>query len=164
MKIHKEGKILQVCKNIAKELADDLYQEILIILMEYKKLEEIYSKAEDSFNYFIIKIINNIWGDSAQRFKKKYYYSRLTNFEFVADSSDKKTFEIQLTKIERAMSKIDADCRQKKVYPLGGRLFEIYLREGSIRKVEKATNIHANHVHKEITNYRKEVLKVYKEL
>lgn len=157
---------MEVCKNIARGFADDLYMEVIMILLEYKELEKVFSKSGNSFNYFIIKIINNIWNDDSRRFHKKYIsglnYTDIHTSQ--SDLSDKVKFESELLKIEKAMAMVDADCRHKKVYPLGGKLFEIYLREGSIRKVEKATNIHANHVHKEITNYRKEVLKVYKEL
>lgn len=157
---------MEVCKNIAKGFADDLYMEVIIILLEYKKLEEVFNQSGNSFNYFIIKIINNIWCDGSRRFHKKYIsginYTDIHTSQ--SDLSDKLKFESELLKIEKAMAKVDTDCRQNKIYPLGGKLFEIYLREGSIRKVEKATNIHANHVHKEITNYRKEVLKVYREL
>ena len=165
-KIHEEGKILEVCKNIAKGFADDLYMEVIMILLEYKELEQVFSKSGNSFNYFVIKIINNIWCDNSRRFHKRYIsglnYTDIHTSQ--SDLADKIKFESELLKIEKAMAIVDADCRQKKVYPLGGKLFEIYLRQGSIRKVQKKTNIHANHVHKEITNYRKEVLKVYKEL
>lgn len=160
-KIHQDGKILEVCKNIGKQFADDLYQEVLLRLLLYDKLELVYEQAGDSFNYFVIKIINSVFIDEKRKQKKNRNIIQL-NHE--SEKHKKIQFEVQLSKIEKAIIQIDKDCRENKIYPLGGNLFKIYLDEKSIRKVAIKTNIHRNHIHKEITNYKKEVLKVYKQL
>ena len=164
-KIHREGKIFSICKKIAKDLADDLYQELIIILLEHKKLEEIYLNAGiNGFNYWIIRIIMNIFNDGNGRFKKKFccFNPLIKDLEDLKE--DDFEFEILLKKTIKAREIIQTEYSMKKAYPLPSKIFDIYLREGSIRKVETITKINRNHIHSAVSKHRKEVIEKIKTL
>ena len=163
--IHREGKVLEMCKNIAKDLGDDLYQEWIMILLEHKTIEAIYEKAGSTFNYFLVKIILNIYKDDARRFQKKFkpFEPLLKDVVAINTLGEKIKLEKTLASVEIAMTEIDLEHRVNKIYPLGGRLFDIYLKEGSIRKVATATNINRNHVDAEIRKFKKQVLEKLKQ-
>jgi hypothetical protein len=77
-----------MCKN-DPELLDDLVQEILLIVLEYKsdKLEEAYNKGQHLF--FIKRIINNQYNSTTSPFFKKYRkFSSITRQELLEGEND----------------------------------------------------------------------------
>lgn len=91
--IYVSGWLEKMCKLMCKDdaqLVDDLIQEILLIVLEFKpdsKLEEVYNKGQHLF--FIKRIINNQYNSTTSPFYKKYRkFASLTQTE-LTDENDK---------------------------------------------------------------------------
>jgi len=156
--IHKQGKIKQVCRNIGKHLADDLYSEIIIILIEYKNLEQLY--ASDYFNFFVIRTITTMFNSPRHPFFNQY---RARLKEFMPQSvsiNDKIKFEVDLANITRTIEDIRIEKALRKEFPFDIAIFELYLESGlSFRELSNKTKIPLPTLHRAYKNVKTEVKK-----
>ena len=95
--IYVSGWLETTCRGLCKsdpQLMEDLIQEILLIVLEFKpdsKLVEAYNKRQHLF--FIKKIINNQYYSVTSPFYKKYRkFASITQTELIDDTNgDKET-------------------------------------------------------------------------
>lgn len=91
--IYLNGWLEKMCKMMCKndsQLVDDLMQEILLIILEFKpdsKLDEAYNKGQHL--YFIKRIINNQYNSTTSPFYTKYRkFSSITQQELISGEND----------------------------------------------------------------------------
>lgn len=73
-KIVNEGFVESIVKNLGvpKRYADDLVQEIYIILLEYDREKIVQMYINNQLNFFLTRIIKNQWLSSTSPFYKLY--------------------------------------------------------------------------------------------
>lgn len=127
-----------LCRTMAHELSDDLFQEMVLIILQYpaEKIEQIkYPRC------FIVKILSNMWNSSTSPFYYKYRkrnsYATTENIPFYEEGSDKWK-DTALKKIEQELN---------GMYWYDRELFKLYMEKGSTRKVQKEIGIHYVSVH-----------------
>jgi hypothetical protein len=94
--LYSNGVVREIIDNIGvrSDAADDLEQEIYMILLEYDqdKIMGMYEKGQ--LKFFIVRIVNNQWFSKTSPFYKKYkkYYSLIdegsVNSDDVCDDYD----------------------------------------------------------------------------
>lgn len=96
--IYSNGWLETTCRGLCKsdpQLMEDLIQEILLIVLEFKldsKLIEAYNKGQHLF--FIKKIINNQYYSVTSPFYKKYRkFASITQTELIDDTNGDKEID-----------------------------------------------------------------------
>jgi DNA-directed RNA polymerase specialized sigma24 family protein len=137
----------RICKRIAdgNPLYEDLYQELILLLLEYDaaKLEGIYDRGE--LNWFIVGCLNNMYRSNRSGFHAKYRHHQ-HNAELSYDLADggKRTgwtepYASYNPELDRLYDDVTAELKQLSWYEQ--ELFRSYLREGSVRKLAAKTDI-----------------------
>lgn len=130
-----------LCKSIAKGsgLHDDLFQELLLILLEYnqEKIKLLYDKGE--LKWFIARILKNQHDSRTSKFNKVYRALNDTveinnETEIKEDLSDPYTIEILDYEQSRESFKTKEEW-------YANNLLRAYLKEGGYRKLERKTGI-----------------------
>ena len=103
IRIHREGAIKEVCQKIGRHLSDDLYSEVIIILLEYPNLIELYNNSNGSFNYFVVRIINTMYNSPRHPFYEKYRKKLPQQEKQINTINEKIRFEIDLEKTMRTI-------------------------------------------------------------
>jgi hypothetical protein len=148
-----------LCKNIAKghELYEDLFQELIIILCEYDsvKLEELYAKGQ--IKWFIVKIIKNQFQSTTSPFYKKYraFADRSSDQEVHAPTEEPEDNEV-LNLVQCETEKISFTDKNDWY---DTRMFQLYLQEGSLRKLSAKTGISRTAISYAIDNFKKNIYK-----
>lgn len=132
---------------IGKDRADDLFQDawIKILKIPENKLVDIYQKGYLLF--YIYKIIQNlqrVWFAKNKASLNQVDINGVHNIEAADDIFG----GIELKKVRELLSEMNW-YEQK--------LFEIYMEEGSFRKVEKKTKINYQSVHDTVMLVRKKL-------
>ena len=157
--IHREGKIREVCINVGKYIGEDLYSELLVILLNYPNLVQLYESSGNQFNFFVIRIITLMFHSPRHPFYKMYRQRLPTPPPLVpSDVIEKIQFEIDLHKTNKAIDKIKKRMQKLNKFPFEAILFELYLTSGSYRNVSKKTRIPLPTIHRAINNLKKEIL------
>ena len=149
-----EPQIKRFC-SIGGEFSDDLYQSTWVLILEIpeKKLIQIYNKGYLIF--YIFRIIKSTQCQSQRKETKKLIVGdnevrtmrcRPSKDSIQSSDFNKVNARIQLQKISDTLDKIH--WYDKKI-------FELYLEEGSYRKVEKKTGIGYNSVQDTVLKVRK---------
>ncbi len=146
---------LNLCKKIANgsELYRDLFQELIIILIEYdqEKIKGMHERGE--LKFFIVRILQNQFRSNSSDFYKKHV-------KFNANSSE-------ITGVERQIEDIESSTHYKAIVEYEvtkenfstshewyeNNLFKSYLKEGSLRKLEKETGISRTAITNVINKY-----------
>ena len=162
IRIHREGAIKEVCQKIGRHLSDDLYSEVIIILLEYPNLIELYNNSNGSFNYFVVRIINTMYKSPRHPFYEKYRKKLPQQEKQINTINEKIRFEIDLEKTMRTIESIRVKQAIKQQFPTEIVLFELYLKSGCIRSVEKQTRIPRSTIHRAITSITNDVKKEMK--
>lgn len=139
----KSNDIKKYC-NIGKELKDDLYQDTWIKILEIPeaKLIDIYKKGY--LLYYIYRIITSELGLWYRKNNIKKYDISLIELQVQVNIFD----SLDLKKVNDMLSKLHWYDRK---------LFEIYLEEGSCRKVQAKTKINYNSVQETVRKVRKKL-------
>ncbi len=69
-KTSQDKELRHICKKIGGHLSDDLFQELMIILLEYNetKLIDIYNKGY--YKWFLVKTLTNQFNSNSERQKR----------------------------------------------------------------------------------------------
>lgn len=140
----KEPAIKRYC-SIGGEYSDDLYQStwVRILEMPEQRLIDIHEKGYLLF--YVFKISQSIICREQAKYKTVHLY-----FSPVSDNT-----EAQIcAKMDVDIIKTDI---QKNMHWYDGRMFDVYLEQGSYRNVEKQTKIGYNSVKKTIQKVRKHI-------
>lgn len=136
----------QICRKLCDNYSDDLYQELVLTLLEYdpKKLEKIPNLQQAK--YFIVGIICNMAHSSTSPFHKKYRKKEYpTEIEIsdgdVYDYDEDADFEYHY---KTATETLDG------LYWFDRELFKLYVEHGSLRNVQKATGINRGFVYRSV--------------
>lgn len=139
------------------ELKKDLFQEVIIVLLEYDsaKLLSIYNSG--GLKFFFIAVVKNNFNSSTSRFYKKYRKECEEKIKYIPDYNG----------IEARIEDNEENKYQKIIENLKGKsdfqnsqewykhtLFIEYLKQGSMRKLEKKTGISLNAIAASIREYR----------
>jgi RNA polymerase sigma factor (sigma-70 family) len=122
-------------------LADDLFQELMLILLEYNefKLAEIYAK--NYFKWFLVKTLTNQFNSKTSKF---YYNYKKNNLE---PENNKEIPEpeveegLVLAELEYALTAIDVTTAESKDQHYERSLLKLYFEVGSFRKLSAQTGI-----------------------
>jgi hypothetical protein len=141
-KTSQDKELKQICRKIGGNLADDLFQESMLILLEYdkEKLLSIYNKGY--YKWFLVKTLTNQFNSNSSPFAKKY---RPKEIDFII--SEDYNYEIDLTieKINKQLEKLHWYDRE---------LFKAYIDSGSYRKLSKQTNIPFNSISRTVNHVK----------
>lgn len=132
--IHRDGKLEQACKKINFSMADDLYQEAILRLMElgHDRLNEIHKGGYIHF-YAIRLVVNESKGKS----KLNRQFGREDS---ITDTLPHRTYDIS-DRIDDKDLLLKINTEIKKFSKMDQEMFRIYHKLGSYRKVEEATGI-----------------------
>ena len=141
-KTSQDKELRQICKKIGGNLSDDLFQELMVILLEYNetKLVDIYNKGY--YKWFLVKTLTNQFNSNSSPFAKKY---RPKEIDFILTSDYDHNIDILIDKIDKQLNKLHWYDRE---------LFKAYVESGSYRKLSKQTDIPFNSISRTV-NYVK---------
>jgi hypothetical protein len=142
IKTSQDKELKQICRKIGGNLADDLFQELMLILLEYdkEKLLSIYNKGY--YKWFLVKTLTNQFNSNSSPFAKKY---RPKEIDFILTSDYDHNIDILIDKIDKQLNKLHWYDRE---------LFKAYVESGSYRKLSKQTDIPFNSISRTV-NYVK---------
>ena len=141
----KDKEIKSICRKIGGNLADDLYQELMIIILEYnkEKLLDIYNKGY--YKWFIVKTLTNQFNSNSSPFNKKY---RPKELDYLPEHTYDKNIDILINKIEVELNKLHWYDKE---------LFKAYITSGSFRKLEKLTGIPFASINRTVNNVKNRI-------
>jgi hypothetical protein len=142
IKTSQDKELKQICRKIGGNLAEDLFQELMLILLEYdkEKLLSIYNKGY--YKWFLVKTLTNQFNSNSSPFAKKY---RPKEIDFILTSDYDHNIDILIDKIDKQLNKLHWYDRE---------LFKAYVESGSYRKLSKQTDIPFNSISRTV-NYVK---------
>ena len=142
IKTSQDKELKQICRKIGGNLAEDLFQELMLILLEYdkEKLLSIYNKGY--YKWFLVKTLTNQFNSNSSPFAKKY---RPKEIDFILTSEYDHNIDILIDKIDKQLNKLHWYDRE---------LFKAYVESGSYRKLSKQTDIPFNSISRTV-NYVK---------
>src|SRR3990167_4351256 len=145
--ISKEKKFFYLCKKITKgnELYNDLYQESLLIMLEYS---EDYFKEIKCLDCLVFKIIYNMWASNTSSFWRKYR-KPLEMPVIIIEDDDKIEQEKLLNKIESILS---------RQYWYDREIFKKVIEEGSMGKLSRKTKISKMSISRTYRKVKKKIL------
>lgn len=144
-----------LCRNITKgnPLHEDLFQELILTLCEKDpaKIEDLHGKGE--LKWFIIKILQNQYKSTSSKFYKQ-------NIQFSQRSSelnDEPEKDNQEDELNDIIQVVEAEAKketfEKSSEWYENKLFRSYLKETSLRKLERKTDISRNAITNTILQY-----------
>jgi len=164
-----DGDYDQVCRQITsnKKIHEDLYQEMIMVLLEYKegRLEEIIENS--GVRRFVVGLLCRMFQSRTSPFYKKFikyndlksHYNVTKNegeddptlndkYDATIEEGYDHTIDDKLIQVEYELSKMEW---------YDAELLLIYLEEGSCRKVQKATQIPYKSVNDVVRSTVKEI-------
>lgn len=170
-----------ICKKIAKDLSEDLYQEFFVVLCEYapEKIEGIYARGE--LKYFCVSLLYQMFHFKRtpfhRKFRKDVHFVELESKKFVYDeefadmvyvddilfiSDQGYDFDTD-TLLERIDDKLKSDLSSSESSEwYNAKIFSLYMQEGSSRKLAKKINIPYRSIAHTVKQY-KEKLRLLKD-
>lgn len=141
-----DKELKKICKKIGGNLSDDLYQELMVILLEYdqNKLIEIYNKGY--YKWFLVKTLTNQFNSNSSPFNKLY---RPKEIDHILTNDYDINIDIMAAKIESKLQELHWYDRE---------LFKAYIISGSYRKLSKQTDIPFNSISRTV-NYVKNYIR-----
>lgn len=130
-----------ICRKIARssDLADDLYQHILLTILEGKagKIEQV-AEAGNLRWYFVRLCINQYRSTDTSTFSRLHkHFEQVIEYKPIEEESiDYNEFEEEF---ENEYNQVTKYINERGWYH--AKLFELYVEVGSIRKLSKQTNI-----------------------
>lgn len=171
-KIAKNKEYLTICRKITggNLLYKDLFQEALIILLEYdnQKIIDIYERGEIKF--FITRIFIILYTKKTSPFNRKYikYQSLGTNkHKFSGNRNDDHSYDIEKDQdTEKKCTLIKEELKiENDDDPLWyeNKLFLEFLAKGSIKKLAEDTQINYQSISSTIRKVRKRIKDKYEQ-
>lgn len=126
-------------KRLPLDLGDDLYQEFILIVLEYNKESLIDIYKNDRLDYFCWRVITTQWYGSKSEFTKKYkrYYT-IDVHEFIETNTDTRTpsekeAQEDFIKVFNEVYNRLKNDKKVKVYEM---MTRVYLMLGTYREIE----------------------------
>ena len=166
-KISSDADFKRICKKIAGEsfLGDDLYQEVMLTILEYKPtdLERIYNGMQNAneIKFFLVRIATNMAHNAKSRFNKLFLSMTVNddNFHFEVkepiETLSARSKENIFNAVENEM-----DCIRREYgneFPMDVLMMEAFLQHGSLGKLSDATGIPKVSIHRHITRVKKRI-------
>ena len=141
-KTSQDKELRQICRKIGGNLSDDLFQELMLILLEYneQKLIDIYNKGY--YKWFLVKTLTNQFNSNSSPFNKKY---RPKDIDYIISDSYDHSIDIMIDKVNNKLNQLHWYDRE---------LFKAYIESGSYRKLSKQTDIPFNSISRTINNVK----------
>lgn len=143
VKIYEDGTIKKICKTIAgDDYADDLAQEIVLILLEKDITMIIDLNNRNQLKYYIIGIATNLFRSNTSDFQKKYRHGQ-ENIEIDDQICNMPTtgYDHQIDILyQKAMEIMDTWAKPGQ-YPFEKKLFLLYLQIYNMTTIAKLTTI-----------------------
>ena len=141
-KTSQDKDLKQICRKIGGNLSDDLFQELMVILLEYneQKLIDIYNKGY--YKWFLVKTLTNQFNSNSSPFNKKY---RPKDIDYIITDSYDHSIDIMIDKVNNKLNQLHWYDRE---------LFKAYIESGSYRKLSKQTDIPFNSISRTINNVK----------
>lgn len=141
-KTSQDKELRQICRKIGGNLSDDLFQELMVILLEYneQKLIDIYNKGY--YKWFLVKTLTNQFNSNSSPFNKKY---RPKDIDYIITDSYDHSIDIMIDKVNNKLNQLHWYDRE---------LFKAYIESGSYRKLSKQTDIPFNSISRTINNVK----------
>lgn len=146
----KEYKTL--CRKLSPKFSDDLYQDLMLILLRYNevKLIEIYNKNQ--LKFFIVKILMNQAHSSSSEFYK--LYRKQADYKEVDWYGDNSTNE---DIIPATISTIELYAQADENNWYRAKLFKEYLKAGNIRALSKKTRIPVMSIQRSLAEFKHDI-------
>lgn len=148
------GEIKDVCQNVAKNsgLAQDLYNEVILIFCEMpsEKLIKVYNSGY--FKFYAVRIVLNTFNSNTSPFSRKYKHFEKKQ-EISGDTYQQEN-EYEHEKDEK-IGWIESEMEKLSWYE--ARLFREYLDAGSCRKLSAKTGIPFQSIWKTVSEVRKKL-------
>ena len=141
-KTSQDKELKQICRKIGGNLAEDLFQELMLILLEYDKEKLLSICNKGYYKWFLVKTLTNQFNSNSSPFAKKY---RPKEIDFILTSDYDHNIDILIDKIDKQLNKLHWYDRE---------LFKAYVESGSYRKLSKQTDIPFNSISRTV-NYVK---------
>jgi len=139
MQLYDSGELRKACLSIGgSQWADDLEQEILLVLFEKPEKKILDAHAAGYFRFYVVRIIMNFYTSKNTGFYSKYRHLDETapiDFE-IHDTSEPKD-ETKLIALEAAIERM----AQGKDFPYEQKLLQLHLQLKTKKKVSRATGI-----------------------
>ncbi len=167
-KIAENKEYLALCRKITggNQLYKDLFQEALIVLLEYDKQKIINLYRQGQIKYFLTKIFINLY-------KKEHglFYKQYPRNEFPINGTriieDEECYDLERDKeIEKKCALINQELKiENDDDPLwyDKKIFLEYLEKGSIKKLAEDTKIKYQSINTTIRKVRDRIKKKYEQ-
>ena len=158
IEITNDKKYYAYCRKIAGiDLCDDLFQYMLLYLLEMNKEKLIKLHATDGLRMYITRIIYISIHSARSEFKQQLF-GRVKTDELVevAEVFEEPTDEILL----KIQSEIDNEIKESiknNIYPAAAKMFEIYVECGSYTEVAKRTGIPVKTVRRNVQEFQQKI-------
>lgn len=149
--IRKSPKLKGVCRKLVPyDLVDDLIQELVVSVLEYPDEKLAIVKSLDGF---LCKMLFNMTNKTHGTFGRKYLQNNSVEYKEQEPDFDEYNYKIDLDyqKCIRLMGRIEGESDDGWYM---ANLFRIYMREGSIRKVNKVTGIPVMSIQVSLTKFK----------
>lgn len=154
----------KICLRIAGEqnLADDLYQELMIIIIEYKHsiIETAYNNNQ--LDFFIIRIAANMCRNKYHPFYKGHieFGKRISEQNIISeilhdDIASKIQHEKNIEALNKEIESIEKEYNGQ--YPYEIEMLKAYVKAGSYRKLEAITGINWDTCKKTVAKLKKRI-------
>lgn len=150
-----DGDYLSIARNITKEsnAYKDLFQELIIVLIEYDEAKLIKVNKDGYLKYFCVRIMRNMWTNERHPFYKKHRMHGKSSQELgeVAESEEyKKDFDEFISKIE---AEFNGDYDKE--------LLRLSVELGSSAEVSRQTGINKMSISDAVNRAKNELKKKY---
>jgi DNA-directed RNA polymerase specialized sigma24 family protein len=145
-----------MCKQIANEDADDLYQEIVLILLEmpYEKVEAINDTCMKCFFYVVAsRQYNSVTSPFHKKYRKEAQFIQKHGADILQLMQSTAPDDDLMQKIDRAIKDV-------QWYDSG--ILSLYAEHGTLQRVSDMVGIPLKSIHHTVSNTRKLIRKKIK--
>jgi len=136
------------CKKVAKKYHEDIFQDLIVIILE--KSEENLANIK-CLSCYIFKIIQNLCKSKIGKYKTNDKIN-INEYVDIIVHEEKYNDEIDLID-ERVNKEID------NLYWYDMEILKLYIEKGSVRKVSKSTNINYQSIYKTVKKSKEIIIK-----
>jgi len=141
-----------LCGKLAPNFKDDLFQELMVILLEYDKDKIFKLYCENKIRFFVVKILMNQACSNTSPFFKKYRMR--INYADI-DWHDEQSIPDEL--IHATTPAIQSYSKENDNNWYRTELFMQYIKEGSIRKLSAKTGIPPMSINRSLIEFKREI-------
>ncbi len=158
------SELLSICKKITNnhDLTDDLYQEVLLCLLEYdkNKLAAIEAQGSNNIKFFAVRIVMTMWRSPRSTFNYKYrkhLHDELNENINVGTFDETKPTTYDEAGIQDYIQEQEKSYGSIGKYPYDARILQHYIAEGSIRKLHRETGIPTSAIHFSLKKSKRQI-------